>query len=153
MTSEMETFSDRLRQTWASTGQACWVPVLRLWIPRFDGWFFDTREEERDPAWAMTWDALRKAPLPASPAQAAFYLAQLPFNAWCAATLSITQRWNPLLQSYREFTATAEEAVCTSVAPTVPPKRITDTTQWLHMLYQAEVRRSASGPPPDEARR
>lgn len=131
----MEDFSDRLQHLLTQTGQARWWPPIQVWLHRFDGWYVDCRDEEREPAWAITYHAIKRAPLPANPAEAAFFLAQLPFNAWCAATLSISERWNPLLASYREFIARSTEPVCPAVAAAPPPQRVTQTTQWLLALY------------------
>lgn len=132
----MEEFADRLQHLLSQTGQARWWPPIQLWLHRFDGWYADCRDVERDPAWAITYYAIKREALPQNPAEAAFFLAQLPFNAWCAATLSISERWNPLLASYREFVTRCTEPVCADVAAAPPAQRVTQTTQWLLALYQ-----------------
>ncbi|WP_321943727.1 hypothetical protein [Paraburkholderia tropica] len=116
-----------------------WAPVVQRWIAAFDGWWEHDRGEARDPASAIALHALRMQWPGTDAHRTAMFLGHLPFNRWHAATLSGEKRWNPLIQSFREYVQECSpEAVITFVAPDFEDRRLRETSQWLWAMWRVQ---------------
>jgi len=122
-----------------SSSDPLWASVVGNWLRRFDGWWSADRMEVRNPAYAITLEALRDTPIRPDAPRTAQFLAHLPFNRWHAVTPAGDKKWDPLTQSFDEFCAAcAPTPVVTFVAPDFADRRLTDTAHWLWAAWRVQ---------------
>lgn len=132
-------YPSALKDLLEHSASSAWVPVLANWVSRFDGWWEFDRGEQRDPAYAIAFEGIKRTPLVGDARRDALFLAHLPFNRWHAAKPSGEMKWDPLYQPFRSYLdALHPEPVVTFVVPSFEDQRIAQTSHWLWAMWRLE---------------
>ena len=131
-----------------------WTNVVMNWIKRFDGWYLQEREVDRNPQAAIAYNCLRRQPIRRGVARTTRHLAYLPFNRWTAVAVFTQVHWNPLEENFATFLMrNKQDGVFAFAIPEVTPRRMHNTIAYLRTMYELELiqqKVSGLGTPQDD---